>query len=84
VARFKSVLDRGGTLVDGQPLGNMRVFVFTGIPPLKASSVSAEQAGSEIHMVEGLFGIDKLVDGLMADGFSCKIMADSPRYLFRA
>jgi hypothetical protein len=35
-------------------------------------------------MVEGLFGIDKLIDGLMADGFTCKIMGDSPRYLLRA
>lgn len=57
--------------------------MLTGIPPLKAFSVFAEQTGSEIHMVEGLFGIDKLIDGLMADGFTCNIMGDPPRCLLR-
>jgi hypothetical protein len=62
----------------------MGFFVLTGVPPLKASSVSAQQAGSEIHVVEGLFGTDKVIDGLMADRVSRDIMGNSAGDLLRA
>jgi hypothetical protein len=62
----------------------MRLLALVGVSPLKALSVSPVQTGSQIHVFERLFGIDKLIDGLMADGVPGDIMGDSAGDLLRA